>query len=52
MDYPQTLTLAKVPSMLGQQFPGVVLANITGFKPREFFELENQSEAQNVEVKF
>lgn len=35
-----------------QQFPGVILANMTGFKPREFFELENQAEAQNVEVKF
>jgi LemA protein len=35
-----------------QQFPGVILANMTGFKPREFFELENKTEAQNVEVKF
>ena len=35
-----------------QQFPGVILANIAGFKPREFFELENKAEAQNVEVKF
>jgi len=35
-----------------QQFPGVILANMTGFKPREFFELESQAEAQNVEVKF
>src|SRR6478609_4261185 len=35
-----------------QQFPGVILANMTGFKPREFFELENQAEAQNIEVKF
>ncbi|HEV8079648.1 MAG TPA: LemA family protein [Chitinophagaceae bacterium] len=35
-----------------QQFPGVIVANATGFKTREFYELENQSEAQNVEVKF
>jgi LemA protein len=35
-----------------QQFPGVLIANATGFKAREFYELENQSEAQNVEVKF
>jgi LemA protein len=35
-----------------QQFPGVIVANTTGFKPREFFELENKAEAQNVEVKF
>lgn len=35
-----------------QQFPGVVVANMTGFKSREFFELENASEAENVEVKF
>ena len=35
-----------------QQFPGVVMANMTGFKPREFFELDNAQEAKNVEVKF
>jgi LemA protein len=35
-----------------QQFPGVIIANMSGFKPREFYELENQDEAQNVEVKF
>ena len=35
-----------------QQFPGVLVANATAFKAREFYELENQSEAQNVEVKF
>ena len=35
-----------------QQFPGVILANMTGFKPREFFQLEDKQEAQNVEVKF
>jgi LemA protein len=35
-----------------QQFPGVLVANATGFKAREFYELENQNEAQNVEVKF
>lgn len=35
-----------------QQFPGVIVANMFGFKAREFFELENQDEARNVEVKF
>lgn len=35
-----------------QQFPGVIVANTTGFKAREFYELENEQEAQNVEVKF
>jgi LemA protein len=35
-----------------QQFPGVIVANMTGFKAREFYELDNQQEAQNVEVKF
>lgn len=35
-----------------QQFPGVIVANMANFKPREFFELEDQAEAQNVEVKF
>lgn len=35
-----------------QQFPGVIVANMTGFKPRQFFELEDQQEARNVEVKF
>ena len=35
-----------------QQFPGVIIANSTGFKPREFFELEDKAEAGNVEVKF
>ncbi len=35
-----------------QQFPGVIVANITHFKPRDFFELEDKQEAQNVEVKF
>ncbi len=35
-----------------QQFPGVIVANMSGFKAREFFELDNQQEAQNVEVKF
>ena len=35
-----------------QQFPGVIIANSTGFKPREFFELEDKLEAKNVEVKF
>ena len=35
-----------------QQFPAVVVANSLGFKPREFYELEDQAEARNVEVKF
>ena len=35
-----------------QQFPGVLVANMAGFKAREFYELENQEEAKNVEVKF
>lgn len=35
-----------------QQFPGVILANMSGFTKRDFFELENAAEAQNVEVKF
>ena len=35
-----------------QQFPGVIIANMGGFKAREFFELENKEEAKNVEVKF
>lgn len=35
-----------------QQFPGVIVANMTGFRAREFYELENEQEAQNVQVKF
>ncbi len=35
-----------------QQFPGVLVANMAGFKAREFFELEDAAEAKNVEVKF
>jgi LemA protein len=35
-----------------RQFPGVVVANMTGFKARDFYELDDQQEAQNVEVKF
>ncbi|MEO5500117.1 MAG: LemA family protein [Ginsengibacter sp.] len=35
-----------------QQFPTVLLANMAGFKARDFYELENPAEAQNVEVKF
>jgi LemA protein len=35
-----------------QQFPGVLLANMTGFGPRDFFELEDKAEAKNIEVKF
>lgn len=35
-----------------QQFPAVVIANSAGFRAREFYELDNPQEAQNVEVKF
>ncbi len=35
-----------------QQFPGVLVARIGNFTPREFFELEDKNEAKNVEVKF
>jgi LemA protein len=35
-----------------QQFPGVFVARIGNFQPREFFELEDKNEAKNVEVKF
>lgn len=35
-----------------QQFPGTIIANMTGFKPRDFFELDNKEEAKNIEVKF
>ncbi|HEU5051625.1 MAG TPA: LemA family protein [Hanamia sp.] len=35
-----------------QQFPAVIIANMSGFKAREFYELENAEEAKNVEVKF
>jgi LemA protein len=35
-----------------QQFPGVIVANMMSFKAREFYELDNEQEAQNVEVKF
>lgn len=35
-----------------QQFPGVIVANMTGFKAREFYELEDPREAENVQVKF
>lgn len=34
------------------QFPGVLVATTTGFTKREFFELENATEAKNVDVKF
>lgn len=35
-----------------QQFPAVMVAGMLGFTQREFFELENPAEAQNVAVKF
>jgi LemA protein len=35
-----------------QVFPGNLVAGIGGFKPRDFFELEDKAEARNVEVKF
>lgn len=34
------------------QFPGVLIANMTGFSRREFFELDNAAQSQPVEVKF
>lgn len=34
------------------QFPGVIVANSTGFTKREFFELDDAAQAKNVEVKF
>jgi LemA protein len=33
-----------------QQFPGVIVANTTRIKPREFIELEHKAEAGNLEV--
>lgn len=35
-----------------QQFPAVLIAGSMGFSKREFYELENPAEEQNVEVKF
>lgn len=35
-----------------QQFPGLLVANISGFKTREFFELDSPEEGKNVEVTF
>lgn len=35
-----------------QQFPASLVANRSGFNPRDFFKLENAGEAQNVAVKF
>ncbi len=35
-----------------QQFPGVLVARIGGFTARQFFELEDKAEAQNVQVQF
>lgn len=35
-----------------QQFPAVMVAGMLGFTKREFYELEDPAEAQNVEVKF
>lgn len=35
-----------------QTFPNNVMANSMGFKQREFFEIENAAERQNVAVKF
>lgn len=34
------------------QFPGVIVANTTGFTKRDFFELDDANQAKNVEVKF
>lgn len=35
-----------------QQFPAVMIAGMFGFTKREFYELENPAEAQNVTVEF
>lgn len=35
-----------------QQFPAVLIAGTMGFSKREFYELENPEEAQNVKVEF
>lgn len=35
-----------------QQFPGMFIAGRTGFKPREFFELDDKAEANNAAIKF
>lgn len=35
-----------------QQFPAVMIAGMFGFVKREFYELENPAEAQNVQVEF
>lgn len=35
-----------------RQFPALIVAGISGFNPRDFYELDNRQEAQNVEVKF
>ncbi|MBS1730974.1 MAG: LemA family protein [Bacteroidetes bacterium] len=35
-----------------QQFPGVIIAGMMQFAPKEFYELEDPNEAKNVEVKF
>jgi LemA protein len=35
-----------------QSVPQVVLANMFDFEPREFFELDQAAEAQNIKVEF
>ncbi len=35
-----------------KKFPAVLIANTLGFKKRDFFEIENAVERENVEVKF
>lgn len=35
-----------------QVFPSNVFANILGFKAREFFEVENEEERENIDVQF
>ncbi|MCX7926961.1 MAG: LemA family protein [Candidatus Omnitrophica bacterium] len=39
-------------NILCQQFPSVLVANILGFKPEKFFELEYATERQTPEIKF
>lgn len=35
-----------------QSFPANLIAGMLGFKPREFFEIENEAERENVKVSF
>lgn len=35
-----------------EQFPSMIVANVTGFKKRDYFEIENAVERENVNVQF